>query len=216
MTTPSNLGGLSALGKLLIPQPPPKEDDPYFAALGRFIVGYATAEHEVHKLARKLARVTDAKGRIIFSGMRLGDLAERVRGLLRATKASKKFYDEIDACIAQLDLVSAERNKLVHRFVVYRSGKIFVTNYPIAKSAEASENEVFELHDLENMNNDCFCINVRLTLVRDRKLKAKMSREANQWLRGPWRYKPPQPAPKLKQRPSVPQPRKHQPPASGG
>ena len=103
---------LAGIANLLNPPSPQKEDDPYFAALGRFIVGYASAEQELHKLARRLSQVTDAKGRIIFSGMRLGDLAERVRGLLRVTNASEKLYSEVDTCILQLDHIGAQRNKL--------------------------------------------------------------------------------------------------------
>jgi hypothetical protein len=213
-----NLGnaGLGGLGNLLNPPSAPKEDDPYFAALGRFIVAYASAEHQVHALARRLARVTDAKGRIIFSGMRLGDLADRVRGLLRATNASDKIYAEVDACIKQLDLIGTQRNKLVHRFVMYSNGKIFVTNHPIAKSEDSTENEIFTLENLKHMDTDCLCIHLRLTRVHDRREKSRLSRDTIKWLHGPWRYKLPPPAPKSKPRPAGPQSRKRQPPASRG
>jgi hypothetical protein len=193
-----------------------KEDDPYFAALGRFIVRYAAAEHQVHGLAIRLARVTEAKGRIIFSGMRLGDLAERVRGLLRATKASEKLYNEVDACITRLDIIGTQRNKLVHRFAMYHSGAIFVTNLPIAKSEAAIEGESFTLADLLNMTRDCLCITLRLLYVKAKKPTTKEDRETLRWSRGPWRYKPPPPAQKRKPRPSTPQSPKRQPPASDG
>jgi hypothetical protein len=207
---------VAGLLPFLNPPSPPKEDDPYFAALGHFIVGYASAEHQVHALARRLARVTDAKGRIIFSGMRLGDLAERVRGLLRATNASEKLYKEADACITQLDVIGTQRNKLVHRFTMYHKGAIWVTNLPIAKSNAAIESESFTLTDLENMHIDCVCIMLRLTYVRGRKPETKEYRETLRWSRGPWRYTPPLPVPKAKQRPSVPQPQKPRPPSSRG
>jgi hypothetical protein len=104
------------------------EDEPYFAALGRFIASYALAEQQVHLLARHLTRLTDAKARIVFSGMRLGELSERIRGLLKVTKATAKRYNEIDHCLQQLDLIAPQRNNLVHRFVRYSEGKIIVTN----------------------------------------------------------------------------------------
>jgi hypothetical protein len=193
-----------------------KEDDPYFAALGRFIVRYAAAEHQVHGLAIRLAGITEAKGRIIFSGMRLGDLAERVRGLLRATKASERLYSEVDACVTQIDIIGTQRNKLVHRFSMYHSGAIFVTNLPTAKSEAAIEGQSFTLADLTQMTTDCLCITLRLLYVKAKKPTTKEDRETLRWSRGPWRYKPPPPAQKAKQRPSVPQSRKPQPPASGG
>jgi hypothetical protein len=181
---------VDALLPFLSPTLPPKEDDPYFAALGRFIVSYASAEHEVHGLARRLSNVTDAKGRIIFSGMRLGDLAERVRGLLRVTKASNRIYDETGACIAQLNLIAGERNKLVHRFVMYRKHEILVTNVPIAKSMASAEIETFTLSDLESMDLDCLAIRLRLSRIRNRKSSANLSRELIEWIQRPWRYKP--------------------------
>jgi hypothetical protein len=198
MTDLSGSSGLSGLGRALTGIPIQKEDDPYFAALGRFIVGYASAEHQVHALAIRLTQVTDKKGRIIFSGMRLGDLADRVRGLLRVMKASTKIFNEADACITQLDLVGKRRNNLVHRFVMYHQQAIWVTNLPIAKSDAAIENERLTLTDLENMHMDCVCIMLRLTYVWGRKPATKRDRDTLQWSRRPWRYKPPQPAPKRK------------------
>lgn len=205
---------VDALLPFLSPPLPPKEDDPYFAAFGRFIVSYASAEHEVHGLARRLSRVTDAKGRIIFSGMRLGDLVERVRGLLRVTNASTRIYDEVDACVRQLELIGDERNKLVHRFVMYHKQEIFVTNLPIAKSLDAAEAETFTLPDLENMDLDCLAIRLRLGFLYGKKPKITLNRELLEWLRRSWRYKPSPLAQKPKSRPSIPQSRKHPPPPS--
>ena len=200
----------------LNPLQPQKEDDPYFAALGRFIVSYATAEHQIHGLARRLIRIADEKGRIVFSGMRLGDLAERVRGLLKVTKASEKLFKDVDSCVTQLDVISTQRNKLVHRFVFYMSGKgIFVTNFPVAKSTAAAEHETFTLTDLQNMTMDCSCVTFRLMHVRAPKPKTAQDRATLRWSRRPWRYKPPQPVQKPKQRPSALQSPKRQPPASG-
>jgi hypothetical protein len=191
---------LGILGQLSPPLPSP-EDEPYMAALGRFIVAYAMAEHQVHLLARHLTRLSDAKGRIIFGGMRLGDLSERIRGLLRATKASAKRYTEADACLQQLDLIATQRNNLVHRFVSYRDKQILVTNIIIAKSIETAEQQVFTKDDLENMDSDCIVITIRLRLLCGGR---EVTPGIRKWARGPWRYKRPLPVQKPKQRPSVP------------
>jgi hypothetical protein len=42
-----------------------REDTPYFAAVGRFIVEYAAAEAAAHLLARHLSGLSDEKARII-------------------------------------------------------------------------------------------------------------------------------------------------------
>ena len=170
---------------ILSPPLPPKEDDPYFAALCRFIVSYASTEHEVHGLARRLSRVTDVKGRVIFSGMRLGDLTERIRGLLRVTKASARIYDEVDACLRQLGDIADERNKLVHRFVLSRKQQILVTNLPIAKSTASAEIETLTLSDLESMDLDCLAIRLRLGRIHNRKSRLNLNREAVEWIHRP-------------------------------
>jgi hypothetical protein len=187
---------LGILGQLN-PPPPLPEDEPYMAALGRFIVSYAMAEHQVHLLARHLTRLSDAKGRIVFSGMRLGDLSERVRGLLRVTKASTKRYAEAEACLQQLDLIATQRNNLVHRFVRYHNKRILVTNIVIAKSVETAEEQVFTKDDLEQMDHDCAAITIRLRLLCGGPEMTPMIRK---WARGAWRYKRPWPNQKPKQR----------------
>jgi hypothetical protein len=187
---------------------PPSEDQPYFAALGKFITAYAIAEHQVHLLARRLTRLNDAKARIVFSGMRLGDLAERIRGLLRVTKATTKRYNEVDACLQQLDLIATQRNNLVHRFVLYKHGQIEVTNITISKSIDTFEIQKFTIADFENMDSDCSSITIRLRIICG---GTEASPELRKWARGPWRYKPPQPAQKPKQPRSIPRSQKRRP-----
>jgi len=201
---------VSALRPFLNPITPP-EDEPFFAALGRFIASYAIAEHQVHLLARHLTRLNDAKARIIFSGMRLNDLAERIRGLLRTTRATEKRYNEVDNCLRQLDLIATQRNNIVHRFVLYTHGQIEVTNIIISKSIDVSERQMFKINDFENMDSDCAAITIRFRIIcggREVPLR--------NWARSPWRYKSPQPNPKAKQRRSAARQRKHRPPASRG
>ncbi len=187
------------------------EDEPYFAALGRFITAYAMAEQQVHLFARHLTRLNDAKARIVFSGMRLGDLAERIRGLLRVNNTAAKRYNEADQCLRQFDYIATQRNNLVHRFVRYGEKKILVTNVVIAKSVDASEHHAFTIADLENMDSDCTAITLRLRLLCGGK---ESSPSVRKWARQPWRYTRPQPAQTTKQRPSTPQSQKRQLPAS--
>ena len=62
MSTPTNNILYRALmGKL--PSPIAGDDDAHFAALGRFVVQYASAEAMVHMLARKLSGMSDEKAR---------------------------------------------------------------------------------------------------------------------------------------------------------
>lgn len=210
---PTHHSFYDAIGQIT-PQEPSKEDEPYFAAIGRFIANYAIAESQVHLLARKLTRLNDAKGRIVFSGMRLGDLAERIRGLLKVTNAGEKKTNEIDICLRQLDIIATQRNNLVHRFVNFRDSKIVVTNLITSKSATTFELDAFSIADFDNMDSDCIAITLRLAALTPAG-RMKMGPYVTKWVYAPWRYKPPQPSPKPKSHPSDPQSRKRRPRASG-
>ena len=159
-------------------------------------------------MARHLTRLNDAKARIVFSGMRLSDLAERIRGLLRVTRATKKRYNEIDSCLQQLDFIATQRNNLVHRFLLYRDGKIEVTNIVVSKSIDVSERQFFGVPDFENMDLDCSAVTLRLRVICG---GPEVSPPLLKWARWPWRYKPPQQAQKAKQRRSTPRSQKRQP-----
>jgi hypothetical protein len=193
----------------LNPQRSSPNEEECFAAFGKFIASYASAEHSVHTVARRLSRLTDAKARIIFGGMRLGDLAERVRGLLRATNASNKKYNEVDACLIQLDLIAEQRNKLVHRWVHYFDGQILASNVVIAKVLDSSETVFFKIKDFTDMDDDCLAINYRLMHLGEKPKPATMK-----WARWPWRYKPSQLETGPKPRHKVPQSPKPRPPSS--
>lgn len=213
----AGFGSLGLLGTALLNNPPP-EDDPYFAALGRFITSYAAAEGYVHELARSLSRLSDQRARVVFGGMRLGDLSDRIRGLMRVSKASPKKYTEIDACLTQLDVISTQRNKLVHRFVHYSTQRkaILVSNFLVAKSHASFEVEYFTLTDFKNMDHDCLAIMLRLIHAGDSKAKKKSTPETLTWLHSPWRYKPAPPKTRQKLPAKAPQSPPPPPPASGG
>jgi hypothetical protein len=207
-SSPYSYGLFDSLYKPDQPPDPPKEDE-CFAAFGKFIANYASAEHSVHTVARRLSRLTDAKARIIFGGMRLGDLSERIRGLLRVTKASDKKCSEIDACLIQLDLIAVQRNKLVHRWVHYFDGQILASNAAIAKVVTSFETEFFKIANFEAMQGDCLAISFRLMHAGTKANSSTMA-----WARSPWRYKPAPPDTGKKQRQKAPVSPKPRPPSS--
>ncbi|HXH47036.1 MAG TPA: hypothetical protein VNK51_24755 [Bradyrhizobium sp.] len=191
MTKEYPIGGLL---NFLDPKPAPPTEEEYFAAVGKLITGYAAAEQAVHTLARRLSKLTDAKARIIFGGLRIADLAERIRGLLRLSKASQKRISDIEACLSQLDRISEQRNRLAHRWVHYFDGRLVCSNVANAKTITATEVVFFELSQLEAMNSDCIAISYRLVQIG---VKGG-SKNTIKWVREPWRYIPAPPAPRQK------------------
>jgi hypothetical protein len=181
---------LLSAGLGILNQPLP-EDTELFSALGKFVADYASAENAVHGLARRLLRTNDAKARIVFGGMRLADLTDRIRGLLRVTKAGKRKCAEIEKCLAQLNTIAEQRNKIVHRWSYFKDQVIWVTNAPTTKDIAAIEIEPFKKDDFDHMGDDCVAIGYRLTNYGKKGSKPFIVK----WARRPWRYKPAQPNP---------------------
>jgi hypothetical protein len=172
----------------------------HYAAFGHFIASYALAEAFLHTVARDFSGADDETARIIFGGMRGGDLADRVRKLTRSRRP--KDYDEIDACLTQLEKIAKERHKLVHRHVV--SGPsglgLQVSNRLTVGSLLHAEEEIFELEKLEQMQWDCMCIAIRLLVLTDE----ENGRQGFEGAYQPWRYRPQSPKPKRKGRRGIP------------
>lgn len=158
----------SPLEKLLLSGPPPiRPDTPHYEAVGRFVTWFANAETSVHVLARKLSGMPDKKARIIFGGMRLADLTDVVRAMARLDKLPQGDYDEIDACLTQLNLIGSKRHALVHRSSNFFDNRIVVTNIQNSKSLESFEVDAFTVDQLADMQTDLSRILLRIRYIAD-------------------------------------------------
>ena len=203
---------LAELDKISVTTPGEHEAD-YYESLGRFITAYASAEAAVHELTRWVSKLSEAKARGIFAGMRLGDLTDRIRAMLRTDKADPALYAEIDTCLIQLDLIGDERNKLVHRSVSFVDGKLSVTNAYTAKTKDGIEFHTFSRTDLDNMKWDCDCIFWRLIKIVH-PFFGSIPDAMVEFVMRSWRYKPAQPKTPKKPRQKGPAKRPPRPAAS--
>jgi hypothetical protein len=178
----------------------PESEPGYFAELGRMITAYARAEAGVLLLARNLSGMPDAKARAIFGRMRLHDLIELIRQMMRVDEKADDVCKEVDACLVQLKLIADERNKLVHQMVDYAGSHLSVSNLLTAKSVTAIKIDVFSHGDLQNMNIDCEVIFSRLLWVITPQTQTDQDTEFVAAVRGPWRYKSPRRGSGKKQR----------------
>lgn len=174
----------------------PNDDIPYFAALGKFIVSYAAAETALHLLARKLSGMNEKKARIVFGGMGLGEIKEKVKKLLAMRRMKKNIYDMAINAIDQLNHIKEQRNKLVHERVSYHKGKLHVTDFYVAKSELQVKIKEFSLKELKDFESDCRTIHVRLEVIRRPQVLGNAVFENVKLLHSPWLYKPPQPSKK--------------------
>jgi len=198
----------------LNPPPPIPADAPHYEAVGRFITGYANAEAAVHMLARRLLDVSDDKARVIFAGMRIADLTDRIRGMMQTDKADPSVATEIDACLTQLNLIAKRRHNLVHRTSAYLNETLIVTNVLISKSVNSSEAEPFTKDELDAMRMDCLVIYLRLERISNPRKEEAENTAINKFSNLPWRYISPPPKTQNLQRRKAPEAPKLPPDAS--
>lgn len=177
-----------------------------YAVIGRLVVEYARAETYVNLLARHLLG-NDHAGLIVFSGMRLGDLTDRIRGMLRVNQATEQDCADIDACLVQLDLIGKVRQKLTHRYVGLQAPELIQThNLYTAKTPEGEEIAEFTPGQLNEMISDCIRIRRRILRHTDGEARRR-ERHDPDWipkLFAPWRYRPLAPIPPTKARRAIP------------
>lgn len=59
------------------------EEKAHHEAVARFVAAYAAAGAAVHVVARKLSGMPDDKARVVFARMRLPELIDSVKGLMK-------------------------------------------------------------------------------------------------------------------------------------
>src|SRR5580704_12269480 len=93
---------------------PPSNDRTHYEALGRFLASFANTEGILHAVARKLSGLSDEKARIVFAGMRLTDVTDRIRNFMQLDKANKskqlETFADIEECLLQLNHISGRRH----------------------------------------------------------------------------------------------------------
>jgi hypothetical protein len=168
----------------------------YFSALGQLFVGCANVENAVHMLARKVSGLEEKKARIIFGGLRYGDLRKRISKMMEIDDFDKELRSRVENCLNQYALIDNHRDKMAHRMVSYHKGKIHVSDILTVKSVDTAENVSYDLKDFENMISDCALIYFRLETVRRPSAYIKgptyRLKQIKDGLHASWRYKPSQ------------------------
>lgn len=177
---------------------PPKEEAVYYESFGRFISAYAHAEAGVHIAARQHSGLVEEKARVLFGGMSLSSLSEKLRKLTEVTS----HFDDVDQSLTQLDIIAKERDKLVHRLISYDAKEGFkVTDQLTVKSVGSADHRNFTLEELKAMEGDCYAIFYRLSLSSR---EAGVPKYLPPWISflgmtAPWRYTPQSPKNRTRQ-----------------
>ncbi len=179
-----------------------KSETEYFAALGKFIVSFASAENALHELARKVSEMKDDKARIIFSKKKHEYLTEIISELI----ANDEKWNSSDTkiilknCFDQLKAIASSRNKLAHGIVsIEKLSGLFglpspsghflkTTNERTAKKSVDITLDTYTLQNLREMEIDCDLISLRLFYIMHIEYFSKLSKKDLKFLKINWQY----------------------------
>ncbi len=90
------------------------EDENFERALGRFIIAFADAESELHKVLVQYSQVSDPIARALFSGTRAKGMIDFIRSIAHNSAMPADRRGDLEHVFAQLSTINTMRDHLVH------------------------------------------------------------------------------------------------------
>lgn len=133
----------------------------YFEALGEFIQNFADVENFLKLLCSVLAQTDEKTSEILFSGYSINNSILFVDALIKEDKYQNS--EVVSLSLVQLKIITAKRNKIVHRGVQFRQDSMKVMNILGRSTTKSNENFQIETADIISMANDLQSIHQALT-----------------------------------------------------
>jgi len=83
--------------------------------LGGFILSFAKIESMLYKVLLHYANISDAVGRSILSGTRVGGLIQYIRAIAANTDMDEKRKQDLEVVFGRLESINGMRDELIHR-----------------------------------------------------------------------------------------------------
>jgi hypothetical protein len=171
--------------------------DPYYAAFGRFITGFARSEGVVRSLLEKLVGVSGQESAALFARLMVGDTMGTINRIL-ATRKANGMAAAIKEPFAHLQAIGDVRNALVHwGGTLDQTEGVFVrTNTHRAHLPTNVVEYRVDLDQLAHMTADLIKIDMHLLTAMDQDQigTAIMTKIIQPVLDAAWLYIPPEPA----------------------
>jgi hypothetical protein len=90
------------------------DDENFERALGRFIIAFADAESELHKVLVQYSQVTDPISRALFSGTRAKGMIDFIRSIAHNSAMSADRRDDLEHVFVQFAAINTMRDHIVH------------------------------------------------------------------------------------------------------
>lgn len=137
-------------------------------ALGLFITNYAMVETAVHIYARKLIAIDDRKARILFAGITVTKLVEKISLLLALAGYGEVDRREFCELAGQLKRISAVRHLLAHNGVTFTSDQEVLSHKGfVSRDPDATQPQELTLEQLHALVDDCAFMFVRFTAITE-------------------------------------------------
>src|SRR5688500_3306553 len=89
-------------------------DTSFELALGRFIIAFADAEAELHRVLIHYSQVSDAVARALFSGTRAKGMIDFIRSIAHNSEMPAERREDLEHVFGQLAAINTMRDHLVH------------------------------------------------------------------------------------------------------
>jgi len=89
-------------------------DAEFERALGRFVIAFADAEAELHKVLVSYCKTDDAVARALFSGTRAKGMIDFIRSIAHNSAMPTERRNDLEYVFTQLTAINSMRDHLVH------------------------------------------------------------------------------------------------------
>ncbi len=189
------------------------KDAPYYAHHGRFVQRYTGVESALHLMFRHVLGSGDETGRAISGGMRLADVINTTKRLMKTRNLPVAQQDDFKAITDHLGEITKLRDFLVHRSSYFDGRIVTSTNETTSKSVDDIQVLKLNIKDIDGAANDCARVMFRIAALIWGPNHG-LPPEAVQNMLEPWSYKHRQPETPNRVSRSNPQEPQHPPPPS--
>lgn len=170
------------------------EDDfapEHYQAIGEFVVNYSNFESMWHYVFANYSGMSDEVSRAVMGGMRLKDVIERTKRVIKANKLDSRILPDIENIEQLLSPITTFRDNLVHRAWVKSFQGPLLINISKAKSAADIKPEPISTKEINEKMKELLKLALR---VIPHHLTVEMWNSLNesdrQMMPAPWLDKP--------------------------
>lgn len=154
----------------------------HYQAIGEFVVQYSMLESVFHSVFECQSGLPKDMSRSVVGGMRLKDVIDRTKRVMRAKNAPESQFNLFEAIEATLNPISAFRDKVIHRVWLNSEFGPVLMNICGAKSSAGLVKEVVTTEELKQQTFQSLklCLFVSILALDDNALDKMWNNASDQ------------------------------------